>query len=82
MVKSKAELLQEELLVEELKDAASIGNVSVVSIKDGYFSQIKIDHLTRKFQVFNKNIKAKSSHYKMIELKWKKWYGDTIRNIS
>lgn len=51
------------------KDAASIGNVSVVSIKDGYFSQIKIDHLTRKFQVFNKNIKAKTSHYKMIGVK-------------
>ena len=42
------------------KDAASIGDVSVISIKDGFFSQIKIDHLTRKFQVFHKKVKAKS----------------------
>lgn len=51
------------------KDAASIGDVSVISIKDGFFSQIKIDHLTRKFQVFHKKEKAKSSHYRMIGVK-------------
>ena len=51
------------------KDAASIGNVTVISIKDGLYSQIKIDHLTRKFQVFHKNEKARSKHYQLIGLK-------------
>jgi len=51
------------------KDAASIGNVTVISIKDGVYSQIKIDHLTRKFQVFYKNEKARSKHYQLIGLK-------------
>jgi len=51
------------------KDAASIGNVTVISIKDGVYSQIKIDHLTKKFQVFNKNEKARSKHYQLIGLK-------------
>ena len=54
------------------KDAASIGDVSVISIKDDKFSQIKIDHLTRKFQVYAKNVKAKNSHYKMVGVKNRK----------
>ena len=51
------------------KDAASIGNVTVASIKNGVYSQIRIDHLTRKFDTFFKNEKAKSKHYSIIGLK-------------
>ncbi len=51
------------------KDAASIGNVTVASIKNGVYSQIRIDHLTRKFDTFFKNEKAKSKHYSIVGLK-------------
>lgn len=51
------------------KDAASIGNVTVASIKDGLYSLIRIDHKSKKFQVFHKNEKAKNKHYDFIGLK-------------
>ncbi len=51
------------------KDAASIGNVTVASIKNGVYSQIRIDNKTRKFETFCKNEKAKSKHYSTIGIK-------------
>lgn len=49
------------------KDAASIGDVTVASIKEGFFSQIRI--ASRRFEGIVKNDRAKEKHYKIIGCK-------------
>lgn len=51
------------------KDAASIGDVWVSTIKNGNFSQIKIDNKSRKFETYNVDDKCTNEHYKSIGIK-------------
>ena len=68
MVKNKVELPQEGLPARS-KRCCVYWKCICSFCKRWLFFTDKIDHLTRKFQVFNKNIKAKTSHYKMIGVK-------------